>query len=112
MDIEQVIRLDATTIPAGFGPVSVGVMNHLHPPEGQDCAMSFHVTPQFADLVQELAFWSLRGDLDLFPVDGVVVAPQGQELSVGFNLHMMPGQSITLDELVGFTCAGAGHRHF
>jgi hypothetical protein len=44
-------------------------------------------------------------------VDNVVVAPQGQELSVGFTLDMMPGQSITLDELVGFTCASAGDRH-
>ena len=114
VDVEQVIRLDAITIPAGFGPVSVDVMNHLHPPEGQDCTMSFHVTPEFADLGRELAFWSSTGELevDLFPVDGVVVAPQGQALSVGLTLDMMPGESITLDELVGFTCAGTGHRQF
>ena len=114
VDVQQVIRLDATTIPAGFGPVSVDVMNHLHPPEGQDCTMSFHVTPEFADLGRELAFWSSTGELqvDLFPVDGVVVAPQGQALSVGLTLDMMPGKSITLDELVGFTCAGTGHRQF
>ena len=107
-EVVEVIRLDEETTPPGFGPVPVWVDENLngHP----DCTLSFHVTPEFDALVQNLTFFSDGGEL--FPdVDGVVTAPQGQSLSINFVIDLSPGAT-TLNELWGFNCAEISQHSF
>ncbi len=107
-EVVEVIRIDDETIPPGFSPVPVWVNEHLN---GQpDCILSFHVTPEFDSLVQELQFHSDEGEL--FPDgDGVVTAPQGQSLSINFMADLGPGAN-TLNETWGFTCGETSHHNF
>ncbi|MCH8064893.1 MAG: hypothetical protein IIC90_03580 [Chloroflexi bacterium] len=75
-----------------------------------DCTLSFHVTPSFEILVENLTFFSDGGEL--FPdLDGVVTAPQGQSLSINFLINLPPGAS-TLNELWDFTCEETSQHNF